>query len=59
MFGVVNTSTNDDYYNIANSWEGGGTTSFAVYVKYDSFNMHSSVFEFGNGVGDDRNAALL
>ncbi|GMI18317.1 hypothetical protein TrLO_g6179 [Triparma laevis f. longispina] len=32
----INLDGNDDHVNIANSWEWEGTTSFAVYVKYDS-----------------------
>jgi len=42
----------DDYVVIDN-WEWGSTTSFEVYVKYDSFNRYSRVFDFGNGDGSD------
>ncbi|GMH78102.1 hypothetical protein TrLO_g3938, partial [Triparma laevis f. longispina] len=43
---------NNDYADI-NDWEWGGTTSFEVYVKYDSFNNWSYVFGFGNGASSD------
>jgi hypothetical protein len=42
----------DDFVDIT-SFEFGGTTSFEVYVKYDSFNTHSLVFDFSNGAGSD------
>jgi hypothetical protein len=41
----------NDYVDI-NDWTWGGTTSFEVYVKYDSFNDWSRIFDFGNGVSD-------
>ena len=34
-------------------WSGGGTTSIEVYVKYDSFNSHSMIFDFGSGEYSD------
>jgi len=37
----------NDYVSLTN-WEWGGTTSFEVYVKYDSFNRYSRVFDFGS-----------
>ena len=37
----------NDYVTLTN-WEWGGTTSFEVYVKYDSFNSYSRVFDFGS-----------
>ncbi|GMH97446.1 hypothetical protein TrST_g12666 [Triparma strigata] len=43
---------NNDYADI-DDWEWGGTTSIEVYVKYDSFNDHSRVFDFSNGAGSD------
>ncbi|GMH73473.1 hypothetical protein TrST_g4716 [Triparma strigata] len=49
----ISLDGNNDYVNIANSWEWGGTTSFEVYVKYDSFNDYSRVFDFSNGAGSD------
>eukprot|EP00520_Triparma_pacifica_P008937 CAMPEP_0118666010 /NCGR_PEP_ID=MMETSP0785-20121206/18966_1 /TAXON_ID=91992 /ORGANISM="Bolidomonas pacifica, Strain CCMP 1866" /LENGTH=4927 /DNA_ID=CAMNT_0006560251 /DNA_START=40 /DNA_END=14819 /DNA_ORIENTATION=- len=42
----------DDYVKI-DDWEWGGTTSFEVYVKYDSFNYYSRIFDFGNGADSD------
>ncbi|GMH71215.1 hypothetical protein TL16_g05594 [Triparma laevis f. inornata] len=42
----------DDYADIGD-WEWGGTTSIEVYVKYDSFNYYSMVFNFGNGYNSD------
>ncbi|GMH75621.1 hypothetical protein TL16_g06821 [Triparma laevis f. inornata] len=42
----------DDYANI-DGWEWGGTTSIEMYVKSDSFNYWSMVFDFGNGQDDD------
>ena len=45
----ISLDGNNDYVNIANSWEWGGTTSFEVYVKYDSFNSASQIFDFSNG----------
>ncbi|GMI08277.1 hypothetical protein TrVE_jg10467 [Triparma verrucosa] len=45
---------NDDYADI-DDFEFGGTTSFEVYVKYDSFNNYSKVFKFG---GSSDNVAL-
>ena len=42
----------DDYVDI-NDWTWGGTTSFEVLVKYDSFNSGSRVFDFGNGANSD------
>jgi len=42
----------DDYVDI-DDWEWGGTTSFEVYVKYDSFNSYSHVFDFSNGENSD------
>ncbi|GMH66849.1 hypothetical protein TL16_g04526 [Triparma laevis f. inornata] len=46
----------DDYADI-DDWEWGGTTSFEMYVKYDSFNSHSRIFDFGNA-GYDENVLL-
>ncbi|GMH79533.1 hypothetical protein TL16_g08176 [Triparma laevis f. inornata] len=43
---------NNDYVGIE-SWTWGGTTSFEVYVKYDSFNSNSRVFDFSNGANSD------
>ena len=43
---------NDDYLDI-NDWEWGGAVAFEVYVKYDSFNHQSRVFDFGSGAGSD------
>ncbi|GMI15927.1 hypothetical protein TrVE_jg10219, partial [Triparma verrucosa] len=43
---------NNDYADI-DDWEWGGTTSFEVYVKYDSFNIYSRVFDFGSGGSSD------
>ena len=43
---------NDDYIDI-DDWEWGGTTAIEVYVKYDTFNSHSRVFDFGNGESSD------
>ncbi|GMH88521.1 hypothetical protein TL16_g11180 [Triparma laevis f. inornata] len=48
----INLDGNDDHVNIANSWEWEGTTSFAVYVKYDSIKVNSRVFDFRNGDND-------
>lgn len=45
----INLDGNVDHVNIANSWEWKGTTSFAVYVKYDSIKENSRVFDFRNG----------
>ena len=42
----------DDYVDI-DEWEWGGTTSFEVYVKYDSFNFNSRVLDFGSGAASD------
>ncbi|GMH83966.1 hypothetical protein TrST_g13124 [Triparma strigata] len=42
----------DDYVDL-DDWEWGGTTSIEVYVKYDSFNDHSRVFDFSNGANSD------
>ncbi|GMH70764.1 hypothetical protein TL16_g05489 [Triparma laevis f. inornata] len=42
----------NDYADI-DDWTWGGTTSFEVYVKYDSFNKWSSVFDFGSGAPSD------
>ena len=38
----------DDYVDISD-WEWGGTTSFEVYVKHDSFTFNNRVFDFGSG----------
>jgi len=43
---------NNEYADI-DDWEWGGTTSIEVYVKYDSFNEYSRVFDFGNGENND------
>eukprot|EP00519_Triparma_laevis_P008599 CAMPEP_0182520112 /NCGR_PEP_ID=MMETSP1321-20130603/45424_1 /TAXON_ID=91990 /ORGANISM="Bolidomonas sp., Strain RCC1657" /LENGTH=1083 /DNA_ID=CAMNT_0024728117 /DNA_START=32 /DNA_END=3284 /DNA_ORIENTATION=+ len=45
-------------YAKLSNWEWGGTTSIEVYVKYDSFNRYSRVFDFGNGPSID-NVDLL
>ncbi|GMH50045.1 hypothetical protein TrVE_jg3029, partial [Triparma verrucosa] len=42
----------DDYADI-DDWEWGGTTSFEVYVKYDSFNYWSRIFDFSNRASSD------
>ena len=42
----------DDYVDI-DDWEWGGATSFEVYVKYDTFNSNSRVFDFGSGAASD------
>ncbi|GMH67622.1 hypothetical protein TrLO_g6501, partial [Triparma laevis f. longispina] len=42
----------DDYADVT-SFEFGGTTSFEVYVKYDSFNSASRVYDFGSGASID------
>ena len=47
----------DDYADI-DDWEWGGTTSIEVYVKYNSFNNYSRVFDLSNGGGSD-NVNLL
>ena len=46
----------NDYVSLTN-WEWGGTTSFEVYVKYDSFTDYSRVFGFGSG-SEDNNVLL-
>ena len=38
----------DDYVDLED-WEWGGTMSIEVYVKYDSFNSYSRVFDFSSG----------
>ena len=43
---------NNDYVDI-DDWEWGGTTSIEVYVKYDSFNSWSRVFDFSSGTNSD------
>ncbi|GMH78696.1 hypothetical protein TL16_g07905 [Triparma laevis f. inornata] len=48
----------DDWADI-DDWEWGGTTSFEVYVKYESFNSQSRVFDFGNGMSSDSNNVFL
>mmetsp|Transcript_4704 Transcript_4704/g.8722 ORF Transcript_4704/g.8722 Transcript_4704/m.8722 type:complete len:429 (-) Transcript_4704:109-1395(-) len=40
-------------YAKLSNWEWGGTTSFEAYVKYDSFNSFSRVFDFSNGEYSD------
>ncbi|GMI22645.1 hypothetical protein TrCOL_g1248 [Triparma columacea] len=42
----------NDWVDI-DDWEWGGTTSIEVYVKYDSFNSYSPVFDFSNGAQSD------
>lgn len=42
----------DDWADI-DDWEWGGITSFEVYVKYDSFNYFSKIFDFGSGESSD------
>ena len=42
----------DNYADI-DDWEWGGTTSIEVYVKYDSSNENSRVFDFSNVAGSD------
>ncbi|GMH76490.1 hypothetical protein TrLO_g8186 [Triparma laevis f. longispina] len=54
----ISLDGNNDYININESWEWGGTTSFEVYVKYDSFTSYSQVFNFGSGVSSD-NVVLI
>ncbi|GMH86104.1 hypothetical protein TL16_g10437 [Triparma laevis f. inornata] len=48
----ISLDGNDDYIDI-DDFEFGGITSFEVYVKYDSFNYHSPVYDFSNGVNSD------
>ncbi|GMH93639.1 hypothetical protein TL16_g12687 [Triparma laevis f. inornata] len=48
---------NNDYVDI-DDWEWGGTTSIEAYVKYNSFNSYSKIFDFSNGAGSD-NVILL
>jgi hypothetical protein len=48
----ISLDGSDDYVDI-NDWTWGGTTSFEVLVKYDSFNSGSRVFDFGNGESDN------
>ena len=43
---------NNDYVDI-DDWEWGGATSFELYVKYDSFNKWSRVFDVGSGASSD------
>ena len=43
---------NDDYLDI-DDWEWGGAVAFEVYVKYDSFQTSSRVFDFGSGASSD------
>ena len=49
----ISLDGNNDYINIASSWQWGGTTSFEAYVKYDNFNIYSRVFDFSNGANSD------
>ena len=43
----------NDYVALTN-WEWGGTASFEVYVKFDSFNSYNGrVFDFGSGDNDN------
>ena len=43
---------NNDYVDI-DDFEFGGAVAFEVYVKYDSFNHASRVFDFGSGAPSD------
>ena len=43
---------NNDYVDI-DDWGWGGATSFEVYVKYDSFNSYSRVFDFAGDTSDN------
>ena len=47
--GLVLRKGKGGYAKIDN-WEWGGTTSFEVFVKYESFNENSRVFCFGSGL---------
>ncbi|GMH51735.1 hypothetical protein TrST_g11026 [Triparma strigata] len=48
----VNLDGNSNYADI-DDWEWGGPVSIEVYVKYNSFNGYSRVFDFSNGVDSD------
>ena len=43
----------EDDHVVLESWEIGGAMSVEVFVKYESFNSRSRVFDFGNGEGSD------
>ncbi|GMH57983.1 hypothetical protein TL16_g02514 [Triparma laevis f. inornata] len=55
--GGISFDGSDDHVGIS-EWEWGGTTSFEIYVKYNSFKENSRVFDFGKDDDDDENVYL-